>query len=63
MRYEKRSTIITTNKSFNELEEIFEDSVIAHTILDRLLRHSKVIRIIGPSYILKDKKYLVEDSD
>ena len=63
MRYEKRSTIITTNKSFNKWGEVFGDSVIANAILDRLLHHSKVVQIIGPSYRLKDKKYLMEDAE
>lgn len=63
MRYEKRSTIITTNKSFNKWGEVFGDTVIANAILDRLLHHSKVVQIIGPSYRLKDKKYLMEDAD
>ena len=63
MRYEKRSTIITTNKSFNKWGEVFGDTVIANAILDSLLHHSKVVQIIGPSYRLKDKKYLMEDAD
>ncbi len=38
-RYEKTSTIITTNKPFEEWNEIFGDEVIAAAILDRLLHH------------------------
>lgn len=53
-RYEQRSTIITTNKSLSKWSEIFCDSVIANAILDRLLHHSHIISIIGPSYRLKD---------
>lgn len=62
MRYEKHPTIITTNKSFNKWGEVFGDSVIANAILDRLLHHSKVFSIIGPSYRTKDKmKYFSDD--
>ena len=62
MRYEKHPTIITTNKSFNKWGEVFGDPVIANAILDRLLHHSKVFSIVGPSYRTKDKiKYFSED--
>ena len=53
-RYEKKSIIITTNKTFNEWGEIFGDSVLANVILDRLLHHSKVYTIKGRSYRTKD---------
>ena len=53
-RYEKKSIIITTNKTFNEWGEIFGDSVLANAILDRLLHHSKVYTIKGRSYRTKD---------
>ena len=52
-RYEKSSTIITSNKSFTEWEELFGDPVIATTILDRLLHHCRVVNIKGNSYRLK----------
>ena len=53
-RYEKISTIITTNKSLSKWGEVFGDPVIANAILDRLLHHSKVINIVGRSYRTKD---------
>ena len=53
-RYEKNSTIITTNKPLSEWTETFGDIVIANAILDRLLHHSHVIKIIGPSYRTKN---------
>ncbi|SER50750.1 DNA replication protein DnaC [Granulicatella balaenopterae] len=53
-RYEKNSTIITANKPLSEWTETFGDIVIANAILDRLLHHSHVIKIIGPSYRTKN---------
>ena len=53
-RYEKSSTIITTNKSFSKWGELFGDNMIANAILDRLLHHSHVISITGKSYRTKD---------
>ena len=38
-RYEKRSTIYTSNKSFSEWSEILGDSVIASAVFDRILQH------------------------
>ena len=54
-RYEKHSTIITTNKPFGKWHEIFGDVTLANAILDRLLHHSHIININGNSYRLKDK--------
>lgn len=55
-RYEKHSTIITSNKSFSEWGDIFGDTVIASAVLDRLLHHCTVVNIKGDSYRLKDRK-------
>ena len=56
-RYEKSSTIITSNKSFGDWQELFGDAVIASAILDRLLHHCKVINIKGHSYRLQGHQY------
>ncbi len=54
-RYEKSSTIITSNKAFGDWTELFHDPIIVTAILDRLLHHSAVINIKGNSYRLKGK--------
>jgi DNA replication protein DnaC len=56
-RYEKSSTIITSNKSFADWQELFGDPVIATAILDRLLHHCKVINIKGHSFRLKEHAF------
>ena len=53
-RYEKKSTIITTNIEFSKWGETLHDPLIASAILDRLLHHCTVIQIDGPSYRTKD---------
>lgn len=53
-RYEKNSTIVTTNKPLSRWGEIFGDIVLANAILDRLLHHSNIINIVGRSYRTKD---------
>jgi DNA replication protein DnaC len=55
-RYERASTVVTSNKSFSEWEEMFGDPVIASAILDRLLHHCRVINIKGNSYRMKGYK-------
>src|SRR5580658_319318 len=54
-RYEKASTIITSNKAFGDWEELFHDPIIVTAILDRLLHHSTVVNIKGHSYRLRGK--------
>jgi len=61
-RYEHTSTIITTNQSFSKWGEVFSDVTLANAILDRLLHHSHVIKIVGPSYRTKDIMELMKDS-
>lgn len=55
-RYEKASLVLTSNKSFVDWGEIFNDQVLATAILDRLLHHSTTLNIKGESYRLKDKR-------
>lgn len=55
-RYEKASTVITSNKAFSDWAELFHDPVIVTAILDRLLHHSVVINIKGNSYRLMGKR-------
>ena len=54
MRYEKKSTILTTNINFSNWDSVFYDAVVANDILDRVLHHSHVISINGRSYRVKD---------
>lgn len=51
-RYEKRSTIITTNKDFNHWQDIFEDELLSKAIIDRVVHHAHIIEIKGKSYRL-----------
>lgn len=61
-RYEKNSTIVTTNMPFSKWGDFFGSATLANAVLDRLLHHSTVISIKGPSYRLKDKRGLFESS-
>ena len=53
-RYERNSTMITTNRQFNKWNEIFNnDSTIASAILDRLLHHCEKVMIEGESFRMR----------
>lgn len=48
-RYQRASTIITTNLPFKEWGKIFQNSAAASAIADRLVHHGLLIRIAGKS--------------
>lgn len=55
-RYEKGSTLITTNQAYKKWPKIFNnDSTITAAVLDRLLHHAQTIVIEGKSYRTKDQ--------
>jgi DNA replication protein DnaC len=55
-RYEHGSILLTTNQTFeNWGEALAGDKVVATAMIDRLLHHSHIIAIQGPSYRMKDK--------
>lgn len=56
-RYERNSTIVTSNKSFGDWQELFGDPVIATAILDRMLHHCRVVNIKGHSYRLRGHSF------
>lgn len=60
-RYEKGSLIITTNQPFEQWANIFGDSILAEAILDRVVHHSMVFTIKGPSYRSKVVKKKEEE--
>ena len=55
-RYETKSTLVTTNKSFAEWSTVFPNAACVVSLVDRLVHHSEVIAIEGQSYRLKEAK-------
>ncbi|NPV13305.1 MAG: ATP-binding protein [Ignavibacteria bacterium] len=54
LRAERKSTIITTNLSFDRWNEVFKDPVLTAALIDRLTHKSYVINMNGNSYRMKE---------
>jgi DNA replication protein DnaC len=55
-RYERKSVILTTNKSFKDWNEVFPNATCIVTLLDRLLHHADVTVIEGESYRVRESE-------
>jgi DNA replication protein DnaC len=53
-RYEHASTVLTSNKGFEEWGEILGDEVMAAALIDRLMHHCHVVNIRGNSYRMRE---------
>jgi DNA replication protein DnaC len=53
-RYEHASTVLTSNKGFEEWGEILGDDVMAGALIDRLMHHCHVVNIRGNSYRMRE---------
>lgn len=61
-RYCKGTTIMTTNIDFKELGDYLGDPVITTAIVDRMVHHSIIISIDGPSWRLHESQQLNNQS-
>jgi DNA replication protein DnaC len=56
-RYERTSTIVTSNLPFTQWAgTLADDATLTAALLDRLLHHAHIVQINGESYRLKDRK-------
>lgn len=51
-----RDYFTLSNMPFSKWPEVLGSPTLANAVLDRLLHHSTVVSIKGPSYRLKEKK-------
>ena len=57
-RYEHASTILTSNKNFEEWGDVFGDDVMAAALIDRLPHHCHIVNILGNSYRMRSHSAL-----
>ena len=53
-RYERASTVLTSNKGFEEWGEVLGDDVMAAALIDRVLHHCHLVNIRGNSYRMRE---------
>jgi DNA replication protein DnaC len=51
--YERASTVLTSNRGFEEWGEVFGDEVMAAALIDRILHHCHIVNIRGNSYRMR----------
>jgi DNA replication protein DnaC len=61
LRAGRKSTIITTNLSFERWDEIFKDPVMTAAMIDRLTHKSYIVNMNGNSYRLKETQRWLEE--
>ena len=59
-RYERKSTLITTNRAFVDWREVFPSAACVVSMVDRLVHNAEVIAIEGESYRLKEAQERAE---
>jgi DNA replication protein DnaC len=52
-RYEHASTVLTSNKGFEEWGDVLGDDVMAAALIDRLVHHCHIVNIRGNSYRMR----------
>lgn len=60
LRCGRKSTIITTNLTFDRWGEIFGDTVLTAAMVDRLTHRAFIINMSGKSYRVKETRQMME---
>ena len=53
-RYEKSSTLITSNREIEDWGKLLGDAIIITPLLDRLMHHGNLLKFVGKSWRLKE---------
>lgn len=63
LRAGRKSTIITTNLSFDKWEDIFGDPVLTAAMVDRLTHKAYLVNMNGNSYRIKETKEWIKNAN
>ena len=61
-RHERASTVLTSNKGFEEWGSVLGDEVMAAALIDRLLHHCYIVNIRGNSYRMREHQDLLRST-
>jgi len=61
LRAGRKSTIITTNLSFERWDELFQDPVMTAAMIDRLTHKAYIVNMNGNSYRLKETQQWISE--
>ena len=53
-RYEKKSTVLTSNRAFREWGEVFSNAACVVSMVDRLIHRAEIVPIKGESYRVRE---------
>ena len=59
-RHERASTVLTSNKGFEDWGGVLGDEVMAAALIDRLVHHCHIVNIRGNSYRMRDHQNLLQ---
>ena len=61
-RHERASTVLTSNKGFEDWGSVLGDEVMAAALIDRLLHHCHIVNIRGNSYRMREHRNLMRSA-
>jgi DNA replication protein DnaC len=61
-RYERRSVVITSNLVFSQWDRIFKDAMTTAAAIDRIVHHSIILELPGPSIRETEAKARLDES-
>ena len=61
-RHERASTVLISNKGFEEWGSVLGDEVMAAALIDRLLHHCHIVNIRGNSYRMREHRNLMRSA-
>lgn len=62
-RYERRSVVLTSNLVFSQWDRIFKDPMTTAAAIDRVVHHSVILELTGPSFRAEAAKMRLQEPE